>query len=120
LTDPLRTIGDYELFIYSIQERFRSIQRSALQFIRRGATLARVVGELEFAAGVRLVVRERLDCSRSPSVVDGYGHEAWHGEERLYWYDPQPHPDEPSLQRAIHITSTFRRIPSTIVSRRQN
>ncbi|MGX9726632.1 MAG: toxin-antitoxin system TumE family protein [Candidatus Electronema sp. VV] len=21
----------------------------------------------------------------------------WKGEEKLYWYDSQPHPDEPSL-----------------------
>lgn len=25
-------------------------------------------------------------------------YEIWRGEEKLYWYDSQPHPNEPSLQ----------------------
>jgi hypothetical protein len=30
--------------------------------------------------------------------IDSYGYEAWHGDKKLYWYDSQPHPGEPSLQ----------------------
>lgn len=26
-----------------------------------------------------------------------YGYEIWQGGEKLYWYDPQPHPDAPTL-----------------------
>ena len=98
MTDPLRTPEDYELFIYSLPEQFRIIKHSTMQFIRRGTTLARVIGELHFEKDVRMVVRERIVYHRLPSVIDEYGYEVWRGEEKLYWYDPQPHPDTPTLQ----------------------
>jgi hypothetical protein len=98
MTDPFRTPEDYELFLYTLTERFPSIQRSTLTFVRRGHSLARVSGEIFFARNIRLVIRERLVFDRFPILIDGYGYEAWMGEEKLYWYDPQPHPNEPSLQ----------------------
>jgi hypothetical protein len=36
--------------------------------------------------------------ARLPIVIDFYGYEVWQDEEKLYWYDSQPHPDEQSLQ----------------------
>jgi hypothetical protein len=60
MTDPFRTPEDYELFLYTLSERFPSIQRSTLTFVRRGHSLARVAGEIFFARKIRLVVRERL------------------------------------------------------------
>jgi hypothetical protein len=32
-------------------------------------------------------------------LIDSYGYEVWQGSEKLYWYDSQPHPDDPALQR---------------------
>ena len=93
----LRTPGDYELFLYTLQEHYPSVQRSTLAFEQRGATLARVAGELAFDQGYRLVVRERVRFQRLPAVIDWYGYEVWRGTEKLYWYDSQPHPDDPSL-----------------------
>jgi Family of unknown function (DUF6516) len=98
MSDPLRTIEDYELYLYSLPEHLPTIRRSTLVLARRGATIARVAGELAFDHGFRLVVRERLAYDRLPVVIDSYGYEIWRGEEKLYWYDSQPHPDEPSLQ----------------------
>ena len=98
MNDPFRSPEDYELFLYTLTERFSSIRRSTLAFIRRGVSLARVSGELYFDADLRLVVRERLLYQRLPLVLDWYGYEAWRGEVKLFWYDPQPHPNEPSLQ----------------------
>ncbi len=60
MTNPLRTIEDYELFLYTLQDHFPSISRSNLILTRRGVSLARVSGDLEFAHGIRLVVRERI------------------------------------------------------------
>lgn len=60
MTNPLRTSQDYELFIYSLAERFSSVRSSTLTFVRRGAFLARVGGELHFDHDIRIVVRERL------------------------------------------------------------
>lgn len=98
MTNPLRTPEDYELFLYTLVEQFPSVRRSTVAFIRRGATLARVKGELYFDHDVRLVVRERILYHHLPAVMDWYGYEVWHGDEKLYWYDSQPHPHDPDLQ----------------------
>jgi hypothetical protein len=98
MNDPLRTPEDYELFLYTLAERFPSVRRSTVVFIRRGSTLARVAGELHFDQGIRLVVRERILYHRLPVVIDWYGYEVWQGKKKLYWYDSQPHPNDPALQ----------------------
>jgi hypothetical protein len=96
--NPLRTPEDYELFVYTLPEQFAAVRRSTVTFIRRGAALARVAGEIFFEHQIRMVVRERILYHRLPAVIDEYGYEVWRGEEKLYWYDPQPHPNEPSLK----------------------
>lgn len=96
--NPFRTLADYELFLYSLPEQFPAIRHTTITLVRLGATLARVSGELHFAGGLRLVIRERVLYQRQPLVVDWYGDEVWRGAEKLYWYDSQPHPNDPSLQ----------------------
>jgi hypothetical protein len=98
MSDPLRTAEDYELFLYTLVDAFPSVRHSTLTFVKRGASLARVSGELHFDHGLRLVIRERLVFDRLPVTIDWYGYEVWRGEEKLYWYDPQPHPTDLSLQ----------------------
>jgi len=98
MSNPLRTPEDYELFLYTLTEQFPSVRRSTVTLVRLGATLARVAGELHFEQGIRLVVRERILYHRLPAVIDWYGYEVWRGEEKLYWYDSQPHPNDPALQ----------------------
>ena len=98
MSDPLRTVEDYEIFLYSLSDRFLTIQQSSLVLVRRGSTLARVAGEIAFEHGFRLVVRERLVFARLPVLIDSYGYEIWQGSEKLCWYDSQPHPDDPTLQ----------------------
>ena len=87
---------DYELFLYTLTDQFSSIRHSTIAFIRRGTSLARVSGELHFDREIR--VRERLLYDRLPVVMDWYGYEVWRGDEKLYWYDSQPHPDDPLLE----------------------
>ena len=98
MNNPLRTTQDYELFLYTLTEQFPSIRRSTVVFVRLGASLARVAGELYFDQGIRLVVRERILYHRLPATIDWYGYEVWQGEQKLYWYDSQPHPNDPALQ----------------------
>jgi hypothetical protein len=98
MKNPLRSPEDYELYLYSISQEFPSIRKSTLTFVRRGASLARVSGELFFDHGIRLVVRERILYDRLPAVIDWYGYEVWQRDQKLYWYDSQPHPNEPKLQ----------------------
>ncbi len=97
MNNPLRTPYDYELFLYTLAEEFPSVRSSTLVFIRRGATLARVTGEVQFEQGIKLVVRERLLYNNLPLNIHWYGYEVWQNDEKRYWYDSQPHPNDPSL-----------------------
>jgi len=91
----LPDIQAYEHFIYGLSETFPSIRRSTLVVIRRGPTIAELKGEIEFDRGIILGVWEDLNLARR--VIQAYTY--WVEQEgiRLYWYDPQPHPDDPSL-----------------------
>jgi hypothetical protein len=98
MSDPFRTPEDYELYLYTLTEKFPSIKRSTITLIRLGSTLARVAGKLHFESNIRLVVRERILYHRLPIIIDWYGYEVYRGEEKLYWYDSQPHPNDEELQ----------------------
>jgi hypothetical protein len=74
------------------------VRHSSLTLVRRGAALARVSGEIQFDGGFRIVVVERLLADRRPVTLDAYGYEIWRGQEKLCWYDCQPHPKDASLQ----------------------
>lgn len=97
MSNPLRTPEDYELFLYTVTEQFPDVRQAKITFIRRGASLAKVTGELQFDNDIRLVIRERIIFHRLPAVIDWYGYEVWQGTEKLYWYDSQPHPNDPAL-----------------------
>ena len=75
MNNPLRTPEDYALFLYTLTDQFPSVRHSTVTFVRRGATLARVEGELAFDDGFRLVVRERVIFERLPVTIDWYGYE---------------------------------------------
>ena len=122
MSNPLRTTEDYELFLYTLREQFPSVRRSTVTFVRRGSALARVTGTLYFEYDIRLVVRERLVYHRLPVVIDWYGYEVWRGDEKLYWYDSQPHPNDSSLQSTHphhkHISPNIKhhRVPAPTMS----
>lgn len=98
MSNPFRTPEDYELYLYTLAEKFPSIRRSTITFIRLGSSLARVAGELYFKNDIQLVVRERVLYRSLPIILDWYGYEVYRGEEKLYWYDSQPHPNDEALQ----------------------
>jgi len=98
MSTHFRTPEDYELFLYSLTEKIPAVKRSTITFIRIGASLAKITGELFFDNDIRLVVRERVLYHRLPVVLDWYGYEIYRGDEKLYWYDSQPHPNEESLK----------------------
>ena len=95
--NPYRSLREYEEFIYTLPQQFSSVVYSTLVAIRRGARMVTVSGELVFPAGYRLVVRERLTFERGPLVLRRYGYEVWRGDEKVFWYDSQPHPNDPAL-----------------------
>lgn len=92
-----QSLADYEEFVYTLQQRYSAIVRSTLVIARRGSGVATLTGELLFEDGQRLAVYEILTWDAGPIIIQRYSYEAWQGSEKLYWYDPQPHPDDSSL-----------------------
>ncbi len=89
------SLSDYERLVYTLQQVYPSIQRSTLVVIRRGPAFAELSGSLEFSNGVVLQVWEDLDFARG--AIQAYSYAVEQTGQRLYWYDPQPHPNDPTL-----------------------
>jgi len=94
--NPFQSLLDYEEFVYTLQEKFPSVQSSNLVVVRRGKRVAILQGELIFTHGYRLVLKERLSDDNAVLIED-YGYELWHHSEKIAWYDSQPHPNDPTL-----------------------
>ena len=95
--NPFQSLAEYERFVYTLQQYYPAIRRSILTVIRRGAAVARLTGELEIG-DYRIVVREKLSFVDEPGLITSYGYEVWRGDEKLYWYDSQPHPNDPTFR----------------------
>ncbi len=119
---PFSSLREYERFVYTLQQQFPSIAHSTLVVIRRGRQFAELSGELAFAGEYRLVVYERLTWDAGPLTIEGYSYEAWHGGEKLYWYDSQPHPHDPALasshphHKHVPPNAKHQRIPASDLS----
>ena len=120
MPEPLSAPETYQAFVYSLPERYRSIRRSTLVYIPSGTLFGRVEGVLVFEDNLVLCVLEYLNFELS--VIEGYGYEvsraftspdapdfptardycraSYLHKEKLYWYDPFPHPNDPSLAGA--------------------
>ena len=48
MSNPLRTLEDYELFLYTLTEQFPLVHRSTVVLVRLGNSLARIAGALHF------------------------------------------------------------------------
>jgi rhamnulokinase len=95
--NQLNSLAEYEEFLYTLPQQFPAIDYSTLIVARRGVATATVRGELIFSGGLRLIVTERLSLDAGLLRIVNYSYEVWRGTEKLYWYDPQPHPLDPSL-----------------------
>lgn len=93
--DTLLTRAEYEEFIYTIRESYPAIKTTTLVVIMIAAQHAVVTGALFFADDVRLEVTEAI--SFDDQRIEAYGYEVYRGEEKLYWYDSQPHPNDATL-----------------------
>ncbi|MGP8330209.1 MAG: toxin-antitoxin system TumE family protein [Methanosarcinaceae archaeon] len=93
--NELKAAESYERFIYSLQNKYPEIKISTLVLIRTGSLISELKGNLSFVKNIRLVVREKQDFRRH--IIKGYSYEIWRGKQKLYWYDSQPHPDNPDL-----------------------
>lgn len=95
--NAFQSLRDYEDFIYTLPQRFPGIGMSTLVLAQRSRHYAELAGELVFATSHRLIVYERLTWETGALIIEGYSYEVWLGSNRLYWYDSQPHPNDPDL-----------------------
>jgi hypothetical protein len=91
------TLLDYELYIYSLQDHYDSIRMSTLTVVHQASDVATVEGELFFDNDLRLHVLEVVRFDLPTPRITHYGYEVRRDQEKLYWYDSQPHPNEPAL-----------------------
>ena len=91
----LTSIQIYSDFIYTLTTQYPRIHQSILALVPLGSTIASLRGELYFADHVVLRVVEELDFLAQR--IDYYSYTVSKAGERLYWYDPQPHPEVPAL-----------------------
>jgi hypothetical protein len=59
--------------------------------------MATLQGEITLTQGYRIALKERLSFDEGLVVIEDYGYELWHKEDKIAWYDAQPHPDDPVL-----------------------
>jgi hypothetical protein len=90
----LESLAAYSGFLANLLHRPR-IERSTLRVWSDSPYTGIAEGEILFASGLRLRMREELDFDAG--LITSYGYEVYRGDERLYWYDDFPHPNDPSL-----------------------
>lgn len=95
--NPFQSLRDYETYVYTLPQRFPVIKQSTLVLITRGSRVAVLQGELFFAVGYRLSIKERLSLDDSAVQIEFYGYELWHNADKIGWYDAQPHPNDSLL-----------------------
>ncbi len=93
---PAFTRADYENLLYTLPERFPDISASTLRLYTQSATTAFVRGVVQFRNGLELRVFEYLDLTDG-ELLD-YSYKVYRGDDKIRWYDPQPHPEDSSLQ----------------------
>ncbi len=85
----------YESFIYALPHIYPALLSSSLHLYTISRYTAVVRGRLHFHNGLELQVREVLDFS--VGEITEYGYTVYCEGERIRWYDPQPHPENPAL-----------------------
>lgn len=86
---------EYEQLIYGLAEN-PHVTNSTLSLYTISALAGIVEGSLYFDNGLELRVVEALDFKNNR--IQRYGYEVYRGDDKLRWYDAQPHPDDASLQ----------------------
>jgi hypothetical protein len=86
---------DYCTQIARLPDQFLSIDSSTLTVYTIGPFAAEVEGHLTFGGGYVLNVWELLDLDTR--TIRSYSYELDRAGERVWWYDPTGHPDDPAL-----------------------
>jgi|SRR3972149_10649838 len=116
---PLHSLAEYSQFVAELLNR-PTVQRSTVAIWSDSPYTGVAEGDVFFSSGMRLRLREELDFD--VRLITSYGYEVYRGEERLYWYDDFPHPNDPTLASTFphhkHIPPDIKRnrIPASEIS----
>ena len=92
--NPLKSLSDYSRFVAELLSQ-PNVQSSTVAVWSHSPYTSVAEGEVFFTNGLRLRMREEVDLEAG--LIISYGYEVYHGEERLYWYDDFPHPNDSTL-----------------------
>ena len=87
----------YSKLVYTLQDKYPSIQHSTLVLAPMGRTLSRLEGQITFEQEFVLDIWEFIDYSSDEPYIRHYSYEIYHAGEKIAWYDPFPHPHMPEL-----------------------
>ena len=94
IDNPLRSLSDYSRFVAELLGQ-PNVQSSTVAVWSDSPYTSVAEGEIFFTNGLRLRMREEVDLDAG--LIISYGYEVYQGEERLYWYDDFPHPNDATL-----------------------
>ena len=92
--NPLESLTSYSRFVAELLDR-STVERSTVVVWSDSPYTGIVEGEVFFYNNIRLRLREELDFDAG--LITSYGYEMYRREERLYWYDDFPHPNDRTL-----------------------
>jgi hypothetical protein len=119
MNDPLRSLSEYSRYIAELFSQ-PNVKSSTVAVWSDSPHTGVAEGEAIFVNGLRLRMREEVDFDAG--LIISYGYEVYRGEERLYWYDDFPHPNDPTLASTFphhkHIPPDIKhhRIPAAEIS----
>ncbi|MDJ0901220.1 MAG: DUF6516 family protein [Xenococcus sp. MO_188.B8] len=117
--NPLKALSEYTHFLSQLQHH-PTVERSTVVVWSNSPYTGTAEGEVWFKGNLRLRMREEIDFDAE--LITSYGYEVYRGDEKLYWYDDFPHPQEPSLATTFphhkHIPPEMKRnrIPAPNIS----
>ncbi len=111
---------EYERFIYTIVDTYQTVEKSTVRFFTTSATAGLLKGTLWFSNGFELRLVEVIDFAAS-EILD-YSYTVYKSNQKIIWYDPQPHPKDVVLAKTFphhkHVPPNMKhnRVPAPEIS----
>lgn len=86
---------EYVVFLSTLLEKFPNLESVEFNAYLTSATEGYSEGTLLFHKDIALTFTEQIDFVAKKLFK--YGYTVYQAGEKLYYYDSQPHPDDPSL-----------------------
>ncbi len=87
---------EYEHYLYVLLPQHPQVVRSTLRLFTNSVTTGIIRGQIELNNNLVIRVFEFLDFA--DETILEYSYAVYDGEEKIRWYDAQPHPENPILK----------------------